>query len=283
MLLSSAYWYYGLIIISLILLVVSLKHRRDWKLLVLQINVAAIIHPFEIIVFILMNAYQYLPGILPDPKMDNYLGSYVSNSLIIPASAVIINAFSLSMGYTLGIAALFTSIDWYFAVMGIYKHFWWRSIYTGVGLSILYTLSKRIWTGLQEQRPSLTFRLLVIYLTYAPIYNVIIFLLNKGGQLFRFQVQWAGDPEKIHQGFFFIYLFITSVIVTLCIGLKLRLRYRLLGIIALILLNWAIGQYHVFVPQVAGISAHQLSLVAIITVSIVIFLFLKAKLNYLFP
>ncbi|WP_285715877.1 hypothetical protein [Pelosinus sp. IPA-1] len=249
----------------------------------MQINIAAIIHPFEIIIFIIMNAYQYFPGILPDPQMDNYLGSYVSNSLIVPASAVIINAFSLSMGYTLGIAALFTGIDWYFAAIGIYKHFWWKSIYTGIGLSIIYILSKRIWAGLREQQPTLIFRLLVIYLTYAPIYNIIIFLLNRGGHLFRFQLQCAGEPEKIHQGLFYIYLFITSIIVTLCIGLKLRLRYRLLGIIVLVLLNWAIGHYHIFVPQVADVSAHQLILVTIITVPTVSLLFLMAKLNYLFP
>jgi hypothetical protein len=283
MLLSAAYWYYGLIIISLILLAVSLVHKRDWKLLVLQINVAAIIHPFEIIIFVLMNAYQYFPGILSDPKVDNYLGSYISNLLIVPASAVIINAFSLSLGYILGIAGLFAGIDWYFTVLGIYKHLWWKSIYTGVGLSIMYILSRRIWAGLQEKQPSLIFRLLVIYLTYASIYNILIFLLNKGGHLFRFQLQWAGESEKIHQGFFFIYLFITSVIVTISLGLKLRLRYRSLGIIVLVLLNWAIGQYHVFVPQVADISAHQLILVTIIAVPIVSLLFLMAKLNYLFP
>lgn len=283
MFLPSAYWYYGLIIISLALLVASLIHTNDWKILVIQINIAAIIHPFEIIIFIIMKAYQYFPGILSDPKMDNYLGSYVSNLLIVPASAVIINAFSFSASYILGMAGLFTGIDWFFAVMGVYKHFWWKSIYTGVGLSIMYILSKCIWAGLQEEKPSLRFRLLVIYLTYAPIYNIIIFLINKGGDLFRFQIQWAGEPEKVHQGLFFIYLFITGIIVTLSIGLKLRLRYRLFGIIVLVLLNWAIGRYHIFVPQVADVSAHQLILVTIITVSMVSFLFSAAKLNYLFP
>ncbi|HAK73024.1 MAG TPA: hypothetical protein DCP36_04535 [Sporomusaceae bacterium] len=281
--LSSANWYYGLIIISLALLVLSLRYRRDWKLLVLHINVAAIIHPFEILVLIILNGYQYLPGILPDPKLDNYLGSYISNSLIVPASAVIINAFSLPQGYTLGFAALFTGIDWYFTVLGIYKHLWWKSIYTGIGISVLYAMSKRIWAGLQEKRPSLLVRLLVIYLTYTPIYTIILFLLNKGGHLFRFQVQWAGELEKVHQGLFYVYLFITGIIVTLSIGLKLRLRYRLLGIVVLVLLNWAIGQYDIFVSQVAGISAHQLILVTIIAVFITILLFLMAKLNYLFP
>lgn len=279
---TPASWYYVLIIISVVLLIVSLIHKKDWKLLVLHLNVAAIILPFEIVVLIL-KGYQYLPGILSDPRLDNYIGSYVSNSFIVPASAVVINAFSLSGRYIIGIAAFFTGIDWCFSLMGIYKHFWWKSIYTGVGLSVLYAISRWIWFGFQEKMPALLFRLAVIYLTYTPIHNIIIFLLNKGGELFRFQLYWTGDSEKVHQVLFHVCLVITALIVTLCIGLRMRLRYRFLGIIVLFLLNWALGEYHIFVPQIAGISAHQLIIVPMITVPVVIIIFSLAKLKYLFP
>ncbi|QDR79534.1 hypothetical protein [Sporomusa termitida] len=279
----SAYWYYGLVVIALVLLAASLIHRKDWKLLVLQLTIAGIIHPFEIVVLILMDAYRYLPGILADLRLDNYLGSYISNSLIVPASAVAINAFSLSWGYMVGIAVIFTGIDWYFATLGIYQHFWWKSAYTGIGLIILYGISRRIWSGLQEKRHCTIFRLAVIYLTYASIHNLIVFLANKGGQLFRFQVSLAGDPEKFHQGFFYLYLLITSVIITLLIGLKLPLHYRLLGIAFLTFVYWIIGEYHIFVPRVDAISAWQLILVPIIVVPIVMCLFRIAKLDYIFP
>jgi hypothetical protein len=76
---------------------------------------------------------------------------------------------------------------------------------------------------------------------------------------------------------------ITSIVITLCLGLKLRLRYRFAGIAILALINWSIGQYHIFVPRVADVSAEQLILVPIIAVPIVVMLFGIAKLNYLFP
>ncbi|MBP2642733.1 MAG: hypothetical protein H6Q67_620 [Firmicutes bacterium] len=279
----STYWYYGLALISLVLLAASLIYRRDWKLLVLQINLAGIIHPFEIVVLILLDAYRYLPGILTDPRLDNYLGSYISNVLIVPAFAVVINAFTLSRSYILGIAVIFAGIDWYFTMLGIYQHFWWKSAYTGIGISILYEISRRIWTRFQEKRNSLVFRLSIIYLTYAPIHNLFVFILNKGGRLFRFQVPWQGDSENFHQGFFFLYLVLTSAIITLCIGLKLRLRYRLLGIAFLTLAYWTAGKCHVFVPCTADVSAWQLILVPIIVVPIVIYLFRMAEIDYLFP
>jgi hypothetical protein len=280
---SSAFWYYGLAVIGLSLLIAALVYKRDWKVLVLHLNVASMIHPFEIIVLILLNGYRYLPGILPDPKLDSYLGSYVSNSLIIPASAVTINAFSLSWSHSLGISAIFTVIDWYFTLLGIYQHFWWRSFYTGIGLLVLYACSKWIWKGIQQVRPSLSFKLFIIYLSYAPLHNFFVFICNKGGQLFRFQVNWFGDPEKAHQVFFFLHLMITSLIITLCIGLKLRIRYRLLGLASLVFINWSLEQYHIFVPSAEHVSGLQLVLVSIIVVPIIMFLFKLAKLDYLFP
>lgn len=279
----SAYWYYGLIVIALSLLAASLIHKKDWKLLILQLTIVGIIHPFEVVVLILMDAYRYLPGILADPKLDNYLGSYISNTLIVPVSAVVINAFSLSWRYMVGIAVIFTGIDWYFAKLGIYQHFWWKSVYTCIGLCILYGISRLIWSELQKKGRCLIFRLTVIYLTYAPIHNLIVFLANKGGQLFRFQIPLAGDPEKYHQGFFYLYLLVTSVIITLLIGLKVPLHYRLLGVVGLTFLYWIMGKYHIFVSRVADISAWQLILVPIIVVPIVICLFRMAKLDYIFP
>lgn len=280
---SNADWYRGLAVIGLLLLAAALLYRRDWKILVMHLNIAAILHPFEIVVLILLEAYHYMPGFLPDSRLDNYLGAYVSNSLIIPASAVAISAFSLSRAWILIFAAVFTGIDWYFTTLGIYRHLWWKSVYTGGGLIILYALSRRLWSGLQIKRPPLIFRLAVIYLTYAPIHNLIIFMTNKGGQLFRLQIPWLGDSEKYHQALFFLHLFITAVIITLCIGLKLRLRYRLGGIALLALVNWAIGHYHIFVAHEPYIFAQQLILVPVVAVPILIILFKAAKLDYLFP
>lgn len=279
----AAYWYYGLVVVSLVLLAASLRVGNGWKVLVLQLTIAGIIHPFEIVVLILMDAYRYAPGIVANPTLDNYLGSYISNSIVVPVSAVAINVFSLSWGYIMAIAAIFAGIDWYFTTLGIYRHFWWKSVYTGVGLSILYAISRQIWAGLQRKKPCTIFRLAVIYLTYAPIHNLLLFLANQGGELFRFQVPGLGDSEKYHQGLFYIYLLLTSLMITLLIGMKLAFRYRLLGIALLGLGYWAIGECEVFVSRVPGISTWQLIVAPIIVVPILMFLFRKAELDYLFP
>lgn len=278
----TAYWYYGLVAVSLLLLIVSLLHRKDWKLLVLQLSLFSIIHPFEVVVLI-TRGYHYKPGILPTTA-DNFLGAYISDLFIVPASAAVISAFSLSWGFMLGIAAIFTGIDWLFTTLGIYQHFWWKSIYTGIGLIILYAISGRLWAGLQKRRPALPFRLFIIFLTYFSLQSALTFAANRGGQLFKMQLALLqlGPPEKMHAVLISVYQLIVSVIVVLCVGLRIPRGHRALGIGAIIALNWAMGHFGIFVPLV-NITPQHLILIPVITVTLLIILFTASKLHYLFP
>lgn len=134
----GAYWYGGLVIVSLFLLLVALWHKKEYKLLILHLAVAGTIHPFEVLV-INFKAYRYMPGIMPGIG-DNILGAYASDLFIVPATTVVISAFSLSWRSRILFAVAFTFIDWYFTVIGIYEHYWWKSIYTGIGIIILYDI-----------------------------------------------------------------------------------------------------------------------------------------------
>ena len=278
----AAYWYYGLVVISFILFATAFRFRKDWKLLVLHLSVYSVIHPFEVVVTT-TGAYSFMPEIL-HTNVDVILGAYISDLLIVPASAVIINAFSLSWRANLCIAAIFTGVDWFFTTLGIYQHFWWKSIYTGLGLIPLYTISNWFWTELNKCRPSLPFRLLVIHLTYFALQSTITFAANRGGQLFIMQIPYMhfDDPTKMMVILGSLYQFIVSAVIVLSLGVKMPCRYRLLGIAGIILLNWAIGYFGIFVPKVS-ITSHQLILVPIITVALMIILFRAAKLDYLFP
>lgn len=278
--LTSAYWYYGLIVISVILLGISLSYRKNWKLLVLHLMIAGVIYPFEVVV-ILTDGYRFIPGIVLDPQVDSTIGAFVSDFCIVPASAVVINAFSLAWRFTLGIAAVFTGIDWLYVKLGVYEHYWWKSIYTGIGLIILYAISRWLWHCLQGKQPSLLFRLLAIYLTYVPIPIAINFVVARLFNLFKFEIYLVSDLEKNHPVFNNIYLILTGIVVTLCIGLRLRFRYRLLGIALLALVNWAIGYFNIFVSPIE-MSSQYLTLVPIIGVLFVIVLFHIAKVDYLF-
>lgn len=278
---SAAYFYWGLIVIGFVLLISALLYRRDWKLLVLHLSISSIIHPFEVIVMS-THGYIYKPGILTVPAGDNFLGAFISDLLVVPASAVFIQAFALSWGPILCIAAVFTGVDWFFMALGIFQHFWWKSIYTGIGLIILYAISVWLWTGLKARHQSLPFRLLVIHLTYFAIQSALFFAINRGGQLFFLHVPFLDfmpEPRVIPMS---VYQLIVSITVVICIGLKIPLRYRAIGICFIVALNWAIGYFGVFVP-VVSITSHLLILGPIGAIALLTVLFKAAKLDYLFP
>ncbi|MCL6611697.1 MAG: hypothetical protein K6T66_09190 [Peptococcaceae bacterium] len=279
----AAYWYSGLVIVSLILLILALQHRKDWKLLVLHLSIFSIIHPFEVFV-LATKGYMYKPGILIfPPGADNFLGAFISDLFIVPASAVVINAFSLSWRSTLCIATIFTCIDWFFTVIGIYQHFWWKSIYTGVGLIILYAISNWLWKGLKKQQQSLPFRLLIIHLTYFSLQSALFFVVNRGGQLFKLQIpNFQFSTPEIMAILASIYQLMLSITVVLSIGLRMPWLYRTLGIGAIVAVNWAIGYSGIFLPQVE-ITPYHLILFPVVAIALLIILFRAAKLDFLFP
>lgn len=273
----AAFWYYGLVIVSIVLITVSLRHRQDWKLLVLHLGIASIIYPVEVFIFV-TKGYKYKPDILVyPPGADNILGAYISDFFIVPASAVLIQAFSLSRPAILCIAGLFTGIDWFFTVLGIYQHFWWKSIYTGIGLLVLYTVSDWFWTGIKNQHRSRLFRLFVIYLTHFALQGVFFFAVNRGGVLFQMHIpQLQADIPQLTV-LVGLYQLIISAAVTVGVGLKHR-RYKALGIFAAAAVTWAIGHFGIFIPQ-ADITPYHLLILSAAALAVTVALFRAAKLD----
>lgn len=279
--LPGRYWYYGLIVISFVILFVALQHRREWKLLVLQLFVASVIHPVELVI-LTTNGYTYFPGIT-DTTTDVLLGAYISNFLIVPATAVLISAFSLSWRYQIGIAVLFMGIDWFFTVLGIYQHFWWNSIYTGIGLLILYQISSFLWGQLLKSKHSFAFRLLSIYLAYFALQSVLTLALNQGGELFILQLASIPlEPLKTMSILSSLYQVIIGVLITIFIGIRMRFRYRLLNLCSIVLINWLLDYAGMFVSNGDFTVQHLLAVPLVATIALII-LFKKAQLNYLFP
>jgi len=284
---SGAYWYWGLVGLSLILLAVALWRRKDWKLLVLHLSLPGIIQPFEILIMH-FNGYRYVPGMLPGSS-DTYAGAIVSDMFILPASAAVISAFSLGWPARILFAVLFAGIDWYFAALGIYQHTWWKSVYTFIVLIPLYAASGWLWAGLQAKTPPRLFRLLIIYLCYAYFHNLINFLAERGTTLYKMQIAalvpaWQGADEiKVHVALAGSQAFIAGAVTALAIGLKMPFRWRIAAGGAIILINWALGYSGIFVPQTAGITSQHLNLLTLSTLPLLAGIFKAARLDYLFP
>ena len=278
----GAYWYGGLVFVSIIMVFAALWYKKDYKLLVLHLAVTGIIHPFEVLIMN-FDGYRYVPGIMPGIG-DNILGAYISDLFFVPATAVVISAFSLSWRFRVLFAIVLTFFDWYFTVLGIYEHYWWRSIYTGIGIVSLYYISNWLWQGLQSITPAPLFRLLVIYLSYVSLHSFVNFLVNRGYSLYTMQVaSWHFGDDLTRASFLVnIHLSITAILVALSIGLAMSFRYRLVGVGIILAIYWAIGYFGVFIPF-ANISSFHLALIPFAVIPWLTILYNSARLSYLFP
>ena len=143
---------------------------------------------------------------------------------------------------------------------------------------------------MQKQQPARPFRLLVIYLSYAAIHASLSFateenFIGSGGPLYKMQMpSWKfADSEKIHLLLNDSQLLIMLLTVMICTGLKMSFRYRLIGIVIIVLVNWAYGYFGILVPQQPGFSSNYLDLIPLVALPLLIVLFRLAKLAYLFP
>ena len=240
---NHAYWYYGLIIISLVLLIGSILLKKDLKLLAFSFILTGIIHPAEVFILFIIPGYRYIPHMLPNIWFDNVAGAIVSDLFVLPTAGVVINAFSFSWGSIIGFSAVFAGIDYLFVHLDIYEHYWWNSLYTSIVFITLIAISKWIWKRVKQDDQPLLFKLAMVYLIISSILTVISFFSNEILNLYQFQIGWLQEPMREHLLVSSTYLYLVSIVVTLSLGLRLSTSSRVIIILLLTAFNWLLGYY----------------------------------------
>lgn len=97
----------------------------------------------ETLIYIFLRAYEYYPQLIPNsPKNDGVIGNIISQ-LSISATALLICVFNIPFKGIILAGASFYLIEELFLSLGIYKHYWYKSWITFVGLTILFQIIKK--------------------------------------------------------------------------------------------------------------------------------------------
>lgn len=195
------YWYGGLVVIALALLGYTIWKIRDVRLLVLHFFLAGLIDPLEYFILILFPSYQYFSAITGKLWIDNMLGSFSSNDFIVPAVAVAAAAFRLRKGWLALISVLFMGVEWLFLRLDLYGHFWWETIFTGIGIFLFLLIAQWIWSVVQRgtmNKPTLFFYLFCVCLF---LYGTCHFSQAHLLDVHDIRVGWFPDPLRDHIAF----------------------------------------------------------------------------------
>lgn len=212
--------YFGLILISLFLSATAWFKAKNKKLILLYLTNAGLIYLFEFLVLVLFKGYVYKPRIFHNTYFDNIFGANVSDGFIIPSISVLIAVFDLGFWWIAFFTLCFLGIEELFLYLGVYHHFWWKTVFTGISLPVEFFLGKWVWGVIRYNMNQFTRRLFILYFSDATIQATLFFYLAAVFHLFFFHIRWFPDPTRGHIVFCTIFILIESLFFSIGVSFK---------------------------------------------------------------
>jgi len=175
---GNAIWFILLAALSILLLTYTLWKKRDVRLLMLFFGLGAIAGLLEFVIFVWLESYEYYPGLMENTYFDNALGAFLSQVVYVSSAALFIAAFNLRFRWLLIFALMFVALEYLFLTLGVFKHNWWHSSFTGGGLFIYFWIAK-VWYKLLLQAPSGLMRWVILfcssYIMYSDLLSISLY------------------------------------------------------------------------------------------------------------
>jgi hypothetical protein len=202
---TNTIWYVALAATSAAaLIIIFLKTSESRKTFAFFFAVLGLTYCFEVALVLLFNAYTYYPMIYPDdPFFDAVLGNIFSQ-VSVSSSAVLLCVLGLSNWWLAGFSGAYYLIDVFFIRLGLYEHFWYRSVFSLVGFFI-YGQAVRYWYNRIFSVHSKYLYCLTLFLSVFAVTTNLIGTLLKLLGLRVFQFTFYTDPSRNHTAMALIY------------------------------------------------------------------------------
>lgn len=126
---------------SLLLAFSFYKSKERKKLFSLLMSNIGFAYLFEYFVLNIFGAYSYKPKVLKNSYHDNIFGAILSQAIFVPFTAVFLTSLNTGwLGKVFG-GLYFTLVEIIFLRLKVYKHHWWKTIYTFLLIPIYFKFS----------------------------------------------------------------------------------------------------------------------------------------------
>ncbi|MEH7177723.1 hypothetical protein [Neobacillus vireti] len=133
------------------------KSKNKMQLFILLMSNIGMAYLFEFFVLNLFRAYKYKPRILKKNYFDNILGAILSQAIFVPFTALFFTAQKIGgFGNLLG-GLYFALVEVLFLKLKVYKHKWWRTVYTLILIPLYFRLSDGWNNFLNKRNPVIRF------------------------------------------------------------------------------------------------------------------------------
>lgn len=177
---SNTIWFILLGVFTIIQLIFIFMKVKCWKrVFAVYITISGMTYAFELTITSGMHAYEYFPKIIPHNLYnDSIAGNYFSQ-FSVTATALLIAVYNMKYYWQFVFAGTYGIIEELFLRLGIYKHFWYRTWMTVLGLFLLFWITKKIYKsslkhlGNIEKYVYIFFGLFTLHLTTMWFFRVL--------------------------------------------------------------------------------------------------------------
>ncbi|WP_433749106.1 hypothetical protein [Falsibacillus pallidus] len=206
-------WFLLLTILSLSLFFYNYHKIKSPHVLLFWLFISGLSYLLELIIFVVFDSYSYHPHVFADSFNDSVLGAITSQAFSVPIALTFISSSDYRLRWKAGLVVVFFLIEQFFLYLGVYQHFWWRTWYTAIILTIAIPLGRKWYISLEQARsPRLYFITLffVIYTILASLVWGLSSILN----LLTMHPGWFDETSRDNVFGFSIYLWIAAAFYT---------------------------------------------------------------------
>jgi len=206
---TNTIWFILLFVTSIITNVFILYKTNNKKFAIAFLfSIIGLSFIFEATLVLGLNAYSYYPKIFRDSYLDIIVGNYFSQ-ISVSSTALLLATYNLSYIWYCAFGLIYYLIEVLFVKLGIYEHFWYKSIYTFFGFILFSWLAKK-WYETAKNYTNSVINYISLYFSVASFSTFTIFLGQRllGIQLLNSKIFFT-DMNKNNTSSGFIYQFIT--------------------------------------------------------------------------
>ncbi len=139
-------WYILLGITTIIELFFILRKVKNRKLIIaIYLTISGLTFFLEMIIYSYFKSYQYFPMLIPQSPSDDSIAGNLFSQFSVCATALLIAVYKLKYYWYLIFAAAYGAIEEIFLMLGIYKHNWYQTWMTIIGLLLVFWITKKIY------------------------------------------------------------------------------------------------------------------------------------------
>lgn len=215
---SHTFWYLLLGVATLIQVIYTLYHSENrFRTFAFYLSLVGFPLYFETFIMIFLNAYEYSPKIIQNPKLDPFndvLAGNLFSQFGVASSSLLLTVRRKPFYWYVVISFIYSMVEVLFVFLDIYRHYWWRTWMTFIALLLFFAISKWMYSHLVRGVRSSYFKIYMI-LGMFPICTILFLwgVLDLFGYMQFTTTLFPSQPRISRYGLYQVFTLVSYLLV----------------------------------------------------------------------